>query len=99
MAASLSRSSALLIRPAKNSIDSWLRTPIANSDKHCTPLRGDFVLAVQGDFYLTGCWQASARQTEGDKSGSGGQVTHRAAAVHRLVLWAGALSTAGAIDG
>ena len=32
---------------------------------------------------------------EGFNSGSGGQVTHRAAAVHRLVLCAGDLSTAG----
>jgi hypothetical protein len=45
--------------------------------------------AVHGDFYLNGCWQASARQAEGAKSGSGGQVTHRVAAVHRLALWAG----------
>ena len=34
----------------------------------------------------------------GSRSGSGGQVTHRVAAVHRLVLWAGGLSTAGVFN-
>jgi hypothetical protein len=57
-----------------------------------------FALAVHEDFYLYGCWQASARQAEGFMSGSCEQVPHREAAVHRLVLWAGALSMAGAIS-
>jgi len=39
-------------------------------------------LAVQGDYYFNGCWQAKARQAKGSNLGSGGQVTHRVAAVH-----------------
>ena len=38
---------------------------------------------------------SAARQAVGATPGSGGQGTHPAGAVHRLVLWAGALSTAG----
>ncbi len=47
------------------------------------------------DSYFNGCWQALAGQVEGSNSGSVGQVTHRVAAVHRLVLCSGDLSTAG----
>ena len=90
MAASLSRNSARSIRLANGSIDFWPPTPIASSGRRRP-------LWVVGDFYLNGYWQATARQAVGFKSGSGGQVTYRAAAVHRLVLWAGGLSTAGGL--
>ena len=46
-------------------------------------------------FFLNGCLASEARQAEGARPGSGGQATHPAGAVHRLVLWAGGLSMAG----
>jgi len=98
MAALASKSSARLIRPAKSSIDFLQHTQIVRRGSHRAPCGRRWYVhsAVQPDFYLNGCWQAQARQAEGTKPGSGGQVTHRAAAVHRLVLCAGDLSTAGA---
>src|SRR5665647_3167498 len=95
MAASPSRSSAHLIRPARNLIDSWLHAPTANRSRLERHWPAQVVHWAIRDFYLNGYWQASARQAEGSKPGSGGQVTYRVAAVHRLVLWAGVLSTAG----
>jgi hypothetical protein len=48
-------------------------------------------------FLLSGCSASEARQAGGERAGSGGQATHPAGAVHRLVLWAGGLSTAGEV--
>ena len=102
MAACASKSSARLIQPAKSSIDSWRHTPMTTQHNDPTsqpeaelpPHRAGS--SASGSFaQFNGCWQAQARQAEGSNSGSGGQVTHRAAAVHRLVLCAGDLSTAG----
>jgi len=43
-----------------------------------------------------GCLASAARQAVSSKPGSGGQATNPEGAVHKLVLWAGGLSTAGA---
>ncbi|MFZ2217455.1 MAG: SWIB/MDM2 domain-containing protein [Rhodoferax sp.] len=50
------------------------------------------------DFYKKAEWPSAARQAEGSKPGSGGQLSHRCVAptVHGLARWSGQLFTAGA---
>jgi hypothetical protein len=56
-------------------------------------VRGSWLSCLWSPFErLFGKRSASGRR---HRSGSGGQATHPAGAVHRLVLWAGGLSTAG----
>lgn len=63
--------------------------PVAGSNSS-RPGPGDSRL-----FFFDGCSASEARHAAGERSGGGGQAADPAGAVHRPVLWAGGLSTAG----
>ena len=79
---------------------SWRRWAFAQDGKHAGLADGSaaFVLVLHCiNTYKDGCSASEARQAVGEGRGAVVTGTHLAEAIHRLALWVGGLSTAGAI--